>query len=293
MSKVLVAITCWVMDDAGRIGYLLAMDTQHPSIGHLIREWRGRRRMSQLDLALEAEISQRHLSFVESGRAAPSRDMVLRLAEQLDVPLRQQNRMLLAAGFAPTFPERPVDDISFKPAMDAIGLVLKAHEPNPALAVDGCWNLIQGNAAIAPFLQHVDNPRLLEPPINVLRLSLHPEGIALRIENLAEWRAHVLERLRRLATVSGNPQVAELEAELRSYPHPASSGPVRHDYSNIAVPLRIKSGDMTLSFISTVTVFGTPLDVTVSEVAIESFFPADAATAGMLRALAAARAANG
>jgi transcriptional regulator with XRE-family HTH domain len=254
------------------------MDTQHPPVGHLIREWRGRRRMSQLDLALEAEISQRHLSFIESGRAAPSRDMVLRLAVQLDVPLRQQNRMLLAAGFAPTYPERPVDDIAFRPAMDAIGLVLKAHEPNPALAVDGCWNMIGHNAAIAPFLQGIGNPKLLEPPVNVLRLSLHPEGLASRIENLAEWRAHVLERLRRLSAVSGNPQVAELEAELCAYPHRARSGPVRHDYSNIAVPLRIRVGDVTLSFISTVTVFGTPLDVTVSEIAIESFFPADATT---------------
>jgi transcriptional regulator with XRE-family HTH domain len=292
MRQVHVAITCRVMDAHGRIGYLPTMETQSSPVGHLIREWRGRRRMSQLDLALEAEISQRHLSFVESGRAAPSRDMVLRLAEQLDVPLRQQNRMLLAAGFAPTYPERPVDDISFKPAMEAIGLVLKAHEPNPALAVDGLWNLIQGNDAIAPFLQGVD-AKLLEPPVNVLRLSLHPDGIASRIENLAEWRAHVLERLRRLASISGNPRVAELEAELRSYPHRASSHPVRHDYSNIAVPLRIKSGDITLSFISTVTVFGTPLDVTVSEVAIESFFPADAATAEALRAMAAARATAG
>jgi transcriptional regulator with XRE-family HTH domain len=281
------------MDGEVGIGYVPAMDTQHPPVGHLIREWRGRRRMSQLDLALETEISQRHLSFIESGRAAPSRDMVLRLAEQLDVPLRQQNRMLLAAGFAPTYPERPVDDVAFKPAMDAIGLVLKAHEPNPALAVDGCWNMIQGNAAIAPFLQGIENPKLLEPPINVLRLSLHPDGLASRIENLSEWRAHVLERLRRLSAVSGNPQVAELEAELRTYPHRASSGPVRHDYSNIAVPLRIKAGDMTLSFISTVTVFGTPLDVTVSEVAIESFFPADAATAEVLRALANQRSAAG
>lgn len=246
--------------------------------------------MSQLDLALEAEISQRHLSFIESGRAAPSRDMVLRLAVQLDMPLRQQNRMLLAAGFAPTYPERPVDDIAFKPAMEAIGLVLRAHEPNPALAVDGCWNMIGHNAAVAPFLQDIDDPTLLEPPVNVLRLSLHPKGLASRIENLSEWRAHVLERLRRLSVASGNPQVAELEAELRSYPHRAGSGPVRHDYSNIAVPLRIRTGEATLSFISTVTVFGTPLDVTVSEVAIESFFPADAATAEVLRTLAEARA---
>ena len=269
------------------------MDTPHPPLGHLLREWRSRRRMSQLDLALEAEISQRHLSFLESGRATPSRDMVIRLAERLDLPLRQRNRMLLAAGYAPTYPERPVDDEAFGPALEAIERILTAHEPNPALAVDGCWNLIRGNAAIAPFLEGIEEASLLEPPINVLRLSLHPGGLAPRIENLPEWRAHVLERLRRLADESGNPQVADLEAELRAYPGRLSSGPVRHDYSNIAVPLRIKAAGMSLSFISTVTVFGTPLDVTVSEIAIESFFPADEATAEALRALAAARKAAG
>ncbi|MCR5858942.1 helix-turn-helix domain-containing protein [Mesorhizobium sp. J428] len=266
------------------------MDTPHTSVGHLLREWRARRRMSQLDLALEAEISQRHLSFLESGRAAPSRDMVIRLAERLDLPLRQRNRMLLAAGYAPTYPERLVEDEAFAPAMAAIGRVLAAHEPNPALAVDGCWNLIRANAAIAPFLQDIEEASLLEPPINVLKLSLHPGGLAPRIENLAEWRAHVLERLKRLAAASGNPEVADLEAELRAYPGRSNGGPVRHDYSNIAVPLRIKAAGVSLSFISTVTVFGTPLDVTVSEIAIESFFPADAQTAETLRALAAARA---
>ena len=262
------------------------MDTPHPSVGHLLREWRSRRRMSQLDLALEAEISQRHLSFLESGRATPSRDMVIRLAERLDLPLRQRNRMLLAAGYAPTYPERPVDDEALAPAMEAIARVLTAHEPNPALAVDGCWNLIRGNAAVAPFLEGIEETSLLEPPINVLRLSLHPGGLAPRIENLAEWRAHVLERLKRLAAASGNPEVADLEAELRAYPGRSNGGPVRHDYSNIAVPLRIKAAGMSLSFISTVTVFGTPLDVTVSEIAIESFFPADEATRAALARMA-------
>jgi len=253
-------------------------------IGPLLRDWRTRRRMSQLDLALDAEISQRHLSFVESGRAAPSRDMVLRLAERLDVPLRQRNRLLLAAGFAPSFVERPIADASMLPARRAIDLVLKGHEPNPAIAVDGHWNLIAGNAAIAPFLEDIADPSLLEAPINVLRLSLHPQGLAPRIENLGEWRAHILERLRRLALATGDEAVAALEAELRAYPHPASSAPVRHDYSDIAVPLRVRVADATLSFISTITVFGTPLDVTVSEIAIESFFPADTATAEWLRA---------
>lgn len=268
------------------------MDTSHPSIGHLIREWRGRRRMSQLDLALEAHISQRHLSFLESGRAAPSRDMVIRLAERLDLPLRQRNRMLLAAGYAPTYPERPLDDDGFAPAMEAIGRLLAAHEPYPALAVDGMWNLVQANAAVAPFLAAVTDPALLEPPVNVLRLSLHPGGLPPHIENLGEWRAHILERLKRLASATGSAQVGDLEAELRAYPHPHARGPVRHDYSNIAVPLQIRIGDAVLCFISTVTVFGTPLDVTVSELAIESFFPADAETGEALRLLAEARQAS-
>ncbi|MDP3896682.1 MAG: helix-turn-helix transcriptional regulator [Mesorhizobium sp.] len=258
-------------------------------IGPLLRDWRTRRRMSQLDLALDAEISQRHLSFLESGRAAPSRDMVLRLAERLDVPLRQRNRLLLAAGYAPSFAERPLTDTSLAPAMRAVELVLEGHEPNPAIAVDGHWNLIARNAAIAPLLADVADPALLAPPVNVLRLSLHPRGLAPRIENIGEWRAHALERLRRLSAATGDPQIADLEAELRAYRHHDSGRPIRHDYSDIAVPLRLRFGAATLCFISTITVFGTPLDVTVSEIAIESFFPADQATAEAMRAAALAR----
>lgn len=284
-----VAITREVIGSAFPTGYLAGMETITSPIGPLLRDWRTRRRMSQLDLALDAEISQRHLSFLESGRAAPSRDMVLRLAERLDVPLRQRNSLLLAAGYAPTFAQRPIADPSLTPALRAVELVLKGHEPNPALAVDGQWNLIAGNAAIAPFLENIADPALLEPPVNVLRLSLHPRGLAPRIENLSEWRAHVLERLHRLASATGDPRIADLEAELRAYPHPAATRPMRHDYSDIAVPLRLRAGDAMLCFISTITVFGTPLDVTVSEIAIESFFPADAATADFLRAAATAR----
>lgn len=268
------------------------MDTGTSPIGPLLREWRGRRRLSQLDLALEADISQRHLSFLESGRAAPSRDMVLRLAERLDVPLRQRNRLLLAAGYAPTFSERSIADPALQPALAAIELVLKGHEPNPAIAVDGHWNLIAGNAAIGPFLEDIADPALLEPPLNVLRLSLHSKGLAPRIENLGEWRAHVLERLRRLFAATGDPEIAELQAELAGYVHSGRCGKVRHDYSDIAVPLRVRIRDETLCFISTITVFGTPLDVTVSEIAIESFFAADEATAAWLRAAAAGRAAQ-
>ena len=254
--------------------------------GALLREWRAMRRMSQLDLALEAGISQRHLSFVESGRSVPSRDMLMRLAESLDLPLRVRNRALLAAGHAPAFAERPTGDAALAPAMDAVALVLRGHEPNPAIAVDRRWNLIMGNRAIGPFLEGVDDPALLEPPINVLRLSLHPRGLAPRIVNLPEWRAHILERLRRLARTTGDPDIADLEAELRALPAPAST--TRHPaYSEVAVPLRVRHGDDILSFITTITVFGTPLDVTLSEMAIESFFPADEATRFALQKMAA------
>lgn len=245
--------------------------------------------MSQLDLALEAEISQRHLSFLESGRAAPSRDMIMRLAEQLDVPLRERNRFLLSAGFAPSIPERQIGDPALEPMMAAVELVLKGHEPNPAIAVDRHWNLVRGNAAIGPFLADIAEPALLQPPINVLRLSLHPKGMAPRIVNLAEWRAHVLERLHRLFAVTGDPAISELEEEIRGYPQERRGPPPRHDYSEIAVPLRIRLGDEVLSLITTITVFGTPLDVTMSELAVESFFPADAETAAILQRLARER----
>lgn len=261
----------------------LVAEPQKP-VGPILREWRNRRRLSQLDLALEAGISQRHLSFVESGRAAPSRDMVLLLAEQLAVPLRQRNRLLLAAGFAPSFAERSLDDPSLKPAMEAVNMVLKGHEPNPAIAVDRHWNMVAANGAIGPFLQGVEDETLLQPPVNVLRLSLHPKGLAPRIVNLAEWHAHVMERLRHLNDSVADPVLSELERELASYPGAAKKpghGPVHPD--TIAVPLRIDAGDLVLSFITTITVFGTPLDVTLSELAIETFFPTDEETAAWLR----------
>jgi transcriptional regulator with XRE-family HTH domain len=257
--------------------------------GALIREWRQRRRLSQLDLALDAEISQRHLSFIESGRARPSRGMVLRLAEQMDVPLRQRNRLLMAAGYAPSFGERELDDPALKPALAAVEQVLKGHEPFPAMAVDKGWNMLRANASLGPFLEGIDDPALLEPPVNVLRLSLHPKGLAPRIANLGEWRTHLLERLRLQIENSGDSGLQALEKELTSYPGPATPEPHEPDAAlNIAVPLRVRMGDQVLSFISTITVFGTPLDVTLSELAIESFFPADAETGDYLRQLAAA-----
>lgn len=260
-------------------------ETQANDAGRIIREWRQRRRMSQLDLALEADISQRHLSFVESGRAKPSREMVLKLAEHMDVPLRQRNRMLVAAGFAPSYGERRLDDDGFRPALAAVELVLQGHEPYPAIAVDRAWNMVLANRAATAFLSDIDDPALLAAPVNVLRLALHPRGLAPRIVNLGEWREHLIGRLRQQIEATADSSLAALERELSGYPGPRVADSNHDPARNIAVPMRVRMGDTLLSFISTITVFGTPLDITLSELAIESFFPADAETAAHLRAL--------
>jgi transcriptional regulator with XRE-family HTH domain len=266
----------------------MATSLQENPFGDLLKEWRQRRRMSQLDLALDAEISQRHLSFVESGRSRPSRDMVLKLAEHMSVPLRQRNRLLLAAGFAPSYEERGLDHPYMKPAMSAVQTVLNGHEPYPAIAVDRQWNMVASNNAIAPFLAGISDPALLEAPANVLRLALHPQGIAPRIINLSEWRMHLIERLKMQIDVSADAGLIELEKELSSYPGRGSSKPY-DPHASVAVPLQLRMDDAILSFISTITVFGTPLDVTLSELAIESFFPADRDTGLYLQKLAAQR----
>lgn len=253
-------------------------------VGDLLREWRQRRRMSQLHFAAEAEISAKHLSFLETGRARPSREMILHLAERLDIPLRERNRLLTAAGFAPIFPERALADPGLQAARSAIEVVLKGHEPYPAIAIDRHWTLVASNEALPPLLAGID-AALLRPPVNVLRLSLHPAGLAPRIENLGEWRAHLLDRLRRQIDLNADPKLAELMAELQSYRVPASGPPGRReDYGGFVVPLKLRTERGTLSFFSTTTVFGTPVDVTLSELAIESFFPADAETAETLQA---------
>jgi transcriptional regulator with XRE-family HTH domain len=259
------------------------------TFGVLLRDWRQRRRLSQLALALEADISQRHLSFVESGRAQPSRELVLNLAEQLAVPLRDRNKLLLAAGYAPVFNERPLDDPDLDTVRSAVGRVLQGHEPFPAIAVDRHWTLLAANRVVAPMLGGA-SPALLQPPVNVLRLSLHPEGLAPRIVNLVQWRAHLLERVRRQVETSADPVLEELLAELRGYPPP----PGRERFApalragemadnGVFIPFQLATPDGVLSFISTTTVFGTPVDVTVSELALECFFPADDATAAHLR----------
>jgi transcriptional regulator with XRE-family HTH domain len=252
---------------------------QSQQFGEQLRGWRRTRRMSQLDLALEAEISSRHLSFVETGRSRPSRDMVLRLAETLDVPLRGRNALLVAAGLAPYFPERSLDDPALAPARRAIEMILKGHEPFPALAVDRRWNMVAHNGAVAPFLGGV-SAKLLEPPVNVLRLSLHPEGLAPRIVNLGEWKAHLLQRLRDQHTASGDAELLRLSAELETYP--AGAAPEAADYGGVLVPMVVEAEGRKLSFLPTTTVFGTPVEVTLSEIAIEAFFPADAETAAAL-----------
>jgi transcriptional regulator with XRE-family HTH domain len=266
--------------------YLPTMATA-ATIGDHLREWRRRRRMSQLDLAVDAEISTRHLSFVESGRSQPSREMLLHLAERLDVPLRDRNMLLVSAGYAPVFAERAIGDPALAPARKAIELVLKGHEPYPALAIDRHWTLIEANKAVAPLLAGAD-PSLLKPPVNVLRLSLHPGGLAPRIANLAEWRAHLLERLRKQIDVSADPVLIALLKELRALPAPnplRRPPPPNADYAGVVVPLRLVTDAGVLSFLSTTTVFGTPVDVTLSEIALESFFPADRATADALQRL--------
>jgi transcriptional regulator with XRE-family HTH domain len=258
--------------------------TQPVHIGDHLREWRQRRHLSQLDLAGDAEISARHLSFVETGRAAPSREMVLRLAERLEVPLRERNVLLVAAGFAPAFPQRSLDDPALKSARQAIDLVLKAHEPNPALAYDRHWNLVTANRMVAPLLEGLP-PHLLGQPFNILRLAFHPEGLAPRTVNLAEWSAHLLERLHRQCEATADSELLKLYQELKAYRMPARSGPISAD--NVAIPFKLRSaGGEVLSFISTTMVFGTPVDITLQELALETFFPADDLTAERMRQIA-------
>ncbi|WP_420010074.1 helix-turn-helix domain-containing protein [Xanthomonas sacchari] len=254
------------------------MTTHTITVGDVLRDWRARRRLSQLDLACAAEVSTRHLSFVESGRAAPSRDLLLRLAEPLAMPLREQNRLLHAAGYAPVHGERALDAPDMAAALAAVDAVLRAHAPFPALAVDRHWNLVRANDAAAAMLVGID-PALRAAPVNVLRATLHPDGLAPRIANLAEWRHHLLARLRLDIDRSADPELERLHAELNAFPCPASDRP-HGAAARIAVPLSIRSGasGSILSFLSTTTVFGTATDVTLAELTLECFYPADDAT---------------
>jgi transcriptional regulator with XRE-family HTH domain len=259
--------------------------TRRPPVGELLRQWRRRRGFSQLDLACEADISNRHVSFLETGRSLPSRSMVIHLAERLDIPLRERNGLLVAAGYAPVYPEHRLDDPALLAARKAVDLVLTGHEPYPALAVDRHWTVIATNRAVTPLLAGAADD-LLRPPVNVLRLSLHPAGLAPRIENLRQWRGHVLTRLARQVDVSADPVLASLHAELKALPAPEAPDPatgMAEGHADVVVPLRLRTDAGPLSFFSTTTVFGTAVDVTLSELAIEAFFPADSATAETLR----------
>jgi transcriptional regulator with XRE-family HTH domain len=259
-----------------------AIATRAP-VGALLREWR-RRRLSQFELALQADVSSRHVSFVENGRSHPSAEMVLRLAEVLAVPLRDRNDLLLAAGYAPAFTHRELDAPEVGPVRDAIEQILRGHEPYPALVVDHHWGLVAANRALYVLIDGVA-PFLLEPPVNVMRLSLHPQGMAPRIINLHQWRAHLLELVARDAIARGDPALDALHEELMSYPDGAAEPTVDPEFAAVAVPLRVRHRGTELSFVTTKTTFGSAIDVTVAELSIESLFPADAETADALRSL--------
>lgn len=254
-------------------------------VGELLREWRNRRHLSQLELALDANVSARHLSFVETGRSKPSRELLLALAEQLDVPLREQNHLLLAAGFAPVFNETPLEAEPMGPVREAIEKLLGSHEPFPAVIVDRGWNLVASNAPAQAILSDGVASHLLEPPVNAMRVSLHPEGLAPQMLNFSEWGGHMMDRLHRGALLSQDPALFELERELRTYPGVPDGPPPVDAGASVFVPFRLRrpSDGAELSFFSTIATFGTAVDITVEELSIESFYPADEATAKLLR----------
>lgn len=244
-----------------------------------MREWRQRRRLSQLDLAIEADVSARHVSFIETGRSTPSRAMVLRLADVLDIPLREQNQLLLAAGLAPEYSERSLDDPDMAAIREGIQRVLGAYNPFPCVVVDRGWQIVLANEGAGVLLDGVSE-RLLERP-NALRIALHPDGLAPRIRNLAQWRHHLIERLRREVAVGGSAELAALLAEIESYPGGFDDS---REMGGVAVPLELSTSDgRELTFLSMVTTFGTAMDLTAAELSIEAFLPADEATAAALR----------
>jgi transcriptional regulator with XRE-family HTH domain len=251
------------------------------SVGELLREWRHRRRLSQLELALAAGISARHVSLVETGRSRPSADMVLRLAAQLDVPLRDRNRLLLAAGFAPRYQERPLGGHDLEAAHRAVATVLDAHEPYPAVVLDRRWDIVMTNRAFDSFLADVD-PEFLKPPVNVIRLALHPHGLAPLIVNLAQVRAVFSARLSRQLEQTHDPEIAAMYNELLGS-DTAIDDPASSLESEMAITMVVRHRGQDLTFFSTITAFGMPQDITLDEITIELYYPADAATADFLR----------
>jgi transcriptional regulator with XRE-family HTH domain len=265
----------------------MATVSAQPSIGPLLREWRERRRLTQLELALDAGISTRHLSFVETGRSLPGREMLLRVLEQLEVPFREQNRLLLASGYAPAFPECSLEDPELLRVREALDQILAGHEPYPAVVVDRAWNLVAANSAMRDLTAEVAiDPALLEPPVNVLRLGFHPRGVAPLIVNLGQWRAHFCQRLERQLAVTGDPDLAALLEEIGGYPVPGADPDPAPDPepSQMLGPVRFRApGGGELSFFGMFATFDTPFEVTTSELAMELLFPADGATADALR----------
>ncbi len=262
------------------------MKTERLPFGVLLRRWRERRRMTQAELALATESSTRHLSCLETGKTQPSRAMVARLSEHLGIPLRDQNTLLLTAGFAPAFSERPIDELAA--AKTAIERILRAHRPYPAFAVDRHWNLVSSNLAL-PQLYEGCSPELLREPANALRLILHPAGLGPRIVNFAAWRAHSLSVLRQQVEARADPVIAALSMEIAGYPIPTGSEAFAgFDAAQcLATPLRIATRFGTLAFLNTVTVFGTPHDLTLAEIALEMLFPADEQTIEIVRRMLA------
>jgi transcriptional regulator with XRE-family HTH domain len=260
-----------------------AMTMQAPGtrpVGELLREWRERRRLSQLDLAIQADISARHLSFVETGRSRPTPAMILRLTEHLQVPLRERNVLLLAGGYAPAYPQHGLQAPELDSIRAALRQVLAGHEPYPAVVIDRWWDMLDSNAGVALLVEGCA-PELLEPPVNVLRLSLHPDGMAPRIVNLGQWRAHLLTQLQHRAAALGDGRLRELHDELRGYPGGIDEA---NPPGGVVLPLRYRYGGRELALFSISAAVATAADVTVEELAVESFYPADAETAAALRA---------
>ncbi|WP_217176692.1 helix-turn-helix domain-containing protein [Streptomyces sp. AC495_CC817] len=264
-------------------------------VGPLLRAWRERRRVSQLELALRADSSARHISFVETGRSRPSKEMVLRLAEHLEVPVRERNALLLAAGYAPHYPETPLDDPSMGALREGMERLIQGYEPYPALVMNATYDVVAANRGIAMLLDGIPES-LLVPPLNAMRLTLHPEGMAPRIRNLRAWRGHLLEQMERQAALHRSEPLRALYEEVAAYPLPpgtpedetagdAGAGPGAEASAYFALPMRIEHEGRVLSFISSVSTFNTPLDVTVAELAIETFLPADPATVKYMHGL--------
>lgn len=256
-----------------------------PAVGVLLSGWRAHRRVSQLDLSLSVGVSARHLSFVESGRSRPSAELLLALAEGLDIPLREHNTLLLAAGYAPRYASRPLDDAALGPARDAVQRLLDAHQPYPGILIDRCWNIVAANTAASTLTAGLPED-LLGPPANVYRLCLHPDGLAARTRNFGEWAGYLLHQLRRSIALTDDAAVRALAAEVREYPGvaDAASGRSAPAGATLLTPLVLDvGGAQQLSLFTTLTTFGTPRDVTLDELAVELFYPADAASADLLR----------